>query len=159
RISRFAAGDDGQPIDPNFTGEIETRHPNGNVFEQLSVCRGAAHGVYRRYRADGTPERFVDGARVSTDFWPSGHSRHTTTRTGNRVIHAWFYPTGAIQKRLVAGKPLKAREAVRCWHENGQLAEEKPAGSERKVGPWRKFFSDGSRRLEAEYRKNGTLVI
>jgi antitoxin component YwqK of YwqJK toxin-antitoxin module len=160
-ISGVAVGDSGEPIDPKFTGEIETRHPNGLVFEQATIRRGVLSGPYRRYLDDGTLEHtcFYKGGKVSTDYWPNGQPRHKTLKRGKLKVDEWYYPSGNVQKRYVADKTGFAVEPIRLWHENGQLAEEVHTRQGDKLGPWLRFFEDGSPRLQAEHRRGEKLVV
>jgi antitoxin component YwqK of YwqJK toxin-antitoxin module len=75
---------------------------------------------------------------------------------GKLRVEEWYFPTGQLQKRYVSDKTGYAVEPVRVWHENGQLAEELHTKKGEELGPWLKFFDDGSPRLEAEHRKGRT---
>ncbi len=160
-IALIALGDSGEPIDPDFSGEIETHHPNGNVFEQATVRKGTLGGAYRRYLDDGTLEHtcFYKGGEVSADYWPNGNPKHKTIKRGKLKVDEWYYPSGQIQKRHVADKTGFAVEPIHVWHENGQLAEEIHTEEGDRLGPWLKFFEDGSPRLQAEFREDETLVV
>jgi antitoxin component YwqK of YwqJK toxin-antitoxin module len=161
QIAQIALGDDGEPIDPSFSGTIETHHPGGQVFEQAVVRRGVLSGPYRRYLEDGTLEHscYYKAGEISSDYWPNGQPRRKTLKRGKLTVNEWYYLSGNIQKRLVADGSDNAVEPVRLWHENGQLAEELHVKGGKKLGPWLKFFDDGLPRLEAEYRKGETLVV
>jgi antitoxin component YwqK of YwqJK toxin-antitoxin module len=152
----------GGPIDPKFTGELETYHPNGNVFEQATVRRGVVSGPYHRYFDDGTLEQacHYKSGEISGDYWPNGQPKNKTMKRGKLKIHEWYYPSGNLHKRYVADKTgYSAVEPVRVWHENGQLAEEIHMAGSDKYGPWLKFFEDGLPRLQAEHRKKEVLVV
>lgn len=160
-FSVIAVGDDGESIDPTFSGEIETHHPNGKVFEQATIRRGAVSGPYHRFFDDGTLEYscFYQAGELSTDYWPNGQPKHKTMKRAKLKIHEWYYPSGDIQKRVVLGKTGEIAEPVRMWHENGQLAEELHMRRGRRFGPWLKFFDDGKPKLEAEHGKNEALIV
>jgi antitoxin component YwqK of YwqJK toxin-antitoxin module len=160
-IALIALGDDGEPIDPTFSGTIETHHPGGRVFEEATVRRGVLSGPYRRYREDGTLEHscYYKAGEVSSDYWPSGQPKCRTLKRGGLTVYEWYYPSGDIQKRYVADKSGDAVEPIRFWHENGQLAEEVHVKGGKKLGPWLKFFDDGSPRLEAAHRRGETPVV
>ncbi len=160
-ISRVAVGDLGEAIDPKFSGEVETYHPNGKVFEQATIRRGVLSGKYLRNFEDGILEHtcFYKGGKVSADYWPNEQPRHKTMKRGKLKIDEWYYPSGNIQKRYVADKTGYTVEPVRLWHENGQLAEEIDSKGLDKFGPWLKFFEDGAPRLQAKFLKNETLVV
>jgi len=160
-ISLIAIGNNGEPIDPKFSGEIVAYFPNGKTHEQASVRRGVLSGEYRRYFKDGELEHscFYKGGAVSTDFWPNGQPKHKTIKRGKLTIDEWYHPSGNIRKRHVADKDGWTVEPVRMWHDNGQLAEEIHVVKGRKRGPWLKFFDDGSPRLQAEHRNEESLVI
>ena len=145
-IFLVALGDTGEQIDPMFSGDLETRHPNGNVFEQATVRRGKLTGEYRRYFDDGALEHacFYKGGEVSTNYWPNGQCKRKTMKRGKLKVDEWYYPSGNLQKRFVADRSGYAVEPVRLWHENGQLAEEVHIEAGDKQGPWLKFFEDGS---------------
>jgi antitoxin component YwqK of YwqJK toxin-antitoxin module len=149
------------PIDPHFTGEIETRHAGGKVFEQATLRRGTMTGAYRRFLPDGTLDHaeFYEGGKVSGDYWPSGQIKKKTTKEKDRKIIEWFYPSGQLQKRYVKGKSGYPVEPVRMWHENGQLAEELHVKQDNERGPWLKFFADGRPKLQARHEGKGKLVV
>jgi antitoxin component YwqK of YwqJK toxin-antitoxin module len=153
-------GDDGQPIDPQFTGVIETTHLNGKLREQAAVRRGMMTGAYRRFRSDGTLDHaeFYEKGKVSGDYWPSGQLKKRKTKENQRTIIEWFYPSGQLRKRYVTDK-AGVIEPIRLWHENGQLAEELHMQGKDKFGPWLKFFPDGRPKLVARYEKDKHLVI
>jgi antitoxin component YwqK of YwqJK toxin-antitoxin module len=160
-FARFALGDLGQPIEAKFTGEIETCHANGKVFEQASVRRGVLSGRYRRYLDDGTLEHtcFYEAGELSTNYWPNGQPKHKALKRGKTKVNEWYYPSGKLQKRFTSDKTGNAVEPVRMWYENGQLAEELHTQGRDPYGPWLKFFDDGAPQLEAEYRDGQTLVV
>jgi antitoxin component YwqK of YwqJK toxin-antitoxin module len=160
-IALIAVGDDGEPIEPNFSGTIETHHPGGPVFEQAVVRRGRLTGPYRRYFEDGVLEYscYYKAGKISADYWPSGQPQHKRLKRGKLTVLEWYYPSGKLQKRYVTDKTGFALEPVRLWYENGQLAEEAHIKNGDKLGPRLKFFEDGSPRLEAEYRKGEKRVI
>lgn len=157
----IAIGDDGQPIEPKFTGEIETSHDNGRPFEQASVKRGTLSGPYRRYLPDGTLEFscFYEAGEISSNYWPNGQVKHKRTKKGKVTTDEWFFPSGKLQKRYVEDISDKTSEPVRLWYENGQLAEELHKKKSEAFGPWRKYFEDGALKFEAEHRKGETLII
>jgi antitoxin component YwqK of YwqJK toxin-antitoxin module len=159
--AKIFVGDDGQPIDPAFTGEIQTKHPSGKVFEQATIRRGAMTGAYRRYLPDGTLDHaeFYEKGKVSGDYWPSGQLKKKKTKQGDQLIIEWFYPSGQLQKRYVRGKSGHPVEPIRLWHENGQLAEELHVKNDKKSGPWLKFFDDGKPKLQARYDNDEQLVV
>ena len=152
-ISEVIQSENGDPIDPKFTGEVETYYPKGGVYEKASVKNGVMNGEYRRYFEDGVLEHniFYKGGEVSSDFWGNGQIKHRKSKRGNHTIYEWFFPSGQIQKRLVADKNSDAIEPVRMWYENGQLAEEVSIKGYNKIGPRLRFFEDGAPRLEAHY--------
>ena len=157
----LVTGDEGKPLDPGFSGVIETRHGNGAVARTLEVKEGKAHGVYREFFDDGTPrlfEKYEAGESVG-DFWPSGEVQKRSTITEASRIIEWYFPNGAIQKRMVLDRKGKLLEPLRLFFENGQLAEEIAVQDGKKRGTWLKFFEDGSPRLKAEYRADDKIVV
>jgi antitoxin component YwqK of YwqJK toxin-antitoxin module len=160
-ITLVTVGDTGDPIDPKFSGELETYHPNGKVFEQVTVRRGVLSGPYRRYFKDGTLEHacFYRRGELSANYWPNGQLKHRRTKRDKLTTDEWYYPSGNLQKRYVANQQGYAVEPVRLWYDNGQLAEEIHTVKGDKFGPWLKFFEDGSPRLQAEHRKDEVLVV
>jgi antitoxin component YwqK of YwqJK toxin-antitoxin module len=160
-MDQVAVGDDGDPIDPKFSGMIETFWANGQVMDRAVLERGKLSGGYFRYKEDGTLEHsaFYKDAEVATDYWASGQAKRKTSKRGKLTVVEWFYPSGALQKRFVCDRSDNPVEPVLFWHENGQLAEEVHVKEGKKFGPWRKFFADGSLRLEAQHGENYQLVI
>jgi antitoxin component YwqK of YwqJK toxin-antitoxin module len=159
-VSELFVGDDGQPIDAKLTGtvSIESR---GRVVESLEVRRGKAHGVHRRFLADGSQREaffYVNGEK-SGNFWPNGQVRFAERKEGTNRITEWFYPSGAIHKRMVEDKARNEIEPARLYYENGQLEEELHLRRGQEFGPWKKWFEDGSPKLEAEYREGNKLVV
>lgn len=161
-IAEIAAGDDGEPIDPKFTGVVEVRDADGRLVERAEVRRGLLDGLYQTFEPDGTPATTLGFAagEPSGAYWPNGQARERTTKSKGLETCEWFYPSGALQKRHVSDKTGYPIEPVRVWHENGQLAEEnhKDIQAEGKR-PWLRFFEDGSPRLEAEFRGRHELPI
>lgn len=159
--AQVLVGDDGLPLNPSFTGEIETRHPSGKVFEQATVRRGTMTGAYRRFRPDGTLDQaeFYEKGKVSGDYWPSGQLKKRTTKESQKTIVEWLYPSGQLHKRYVTSKSADVIEPIRLWHENGQLAEELHKQGRDRCGPWLRFFPDGRPKLVARHEKDKHLVI
>ena len=73
-VREIGVGDDGEPIDPAFTGTIEINHQNGVVAERLEVKKGKASGAYRQLFDDGTVRHvmFYKAGKISGDYWPNG---------------------------------------------------------------------------------------
>jgi antitoxin component YwqK of YwqJK toxin-antitoxin module len=159
--TELVVGDDGNPIDPTFTGKIETHHANGALFEQAQVRRGKLTGEYRRYFDDGTLDysEFYKGGELSHDFWPNGQPKTKKMKRGDTTVIEWYYPSGRLQKRYVKGKSGYPVEPIRLWHENGQLAEELHVKESDEFGPWLQFFDDGSPRLQAEHGEDRKLMV
>ena len=160
-FSKIALGDSGEPIDPNFSGEIETHFPNGKLFEKAIVRNGKLNGPYQRFKEQGVLEQscFYKGGQESADYWPNGQARHKVMKQGKLKVYEWYFESGKIQKRYVADKSDNAVEPIQIWHENGQLAEELHTKKGKKLGPWLKFFEDGSPCLQAEHGDKEKLVV
>src|SRR5262245_50689396 len=135
--------------------------PNGLVGEYLEVKNGKPSGAYREFFDDGTVRHatFYRSGKVSADFWPTGQVKRKQSRQGKLTVIEWYYPGGQLQKRYVQNKDGYAAEPIRRFHENGQLAEEITTVEGDKLGPWLKFFSDGSPQLQAEYSKDQNLIV
>lgn len=157
----FAVGETGEPIDPKFSGDIESNYTSGEVFERATVRNGLLTGSYAKYKKNGELENTCsfDKGMVSANYWPNGQVKHRKIKRGTFQINEWYFPSGGIQKRYVADKSGFCAEPIRMWHENGQLAEELSTSKGDKLGLWRKFFEDGSPRLEAKYLKGEKLVV
>jgi antitoxin component YwqK of YwqJK toxin-antitoxin module len=156
------AGDDGRgPIDPGHTGLVEARHPNGALSQSLEVRRGKPHGAYRKFFDDGKPSdaALFRNGKAAGELWLNDQLRKKESRSGAHRIVEWYYKSGALQKRFVGDKSLNAVEPVRLFHENGQLAEEAHLQGPVPLGPWLKFFQDGSSKLVAEWRPGSELVV
>ncbi len=125
-IAQIAVGDEREPIDPKFSGTIESYHQGGVVFEQAVVERGILNGPYYRYAEDGTLENssFYEAGEVSAVLWASGFPRHKKLKRGTLTVHEWYFPSGQLQKQFVADRSGNAVEPIRVWYESGQLAEE-----------------------------------
>lgn len=160
-FDQLAVGDDGEPLDPKFSGQLETQHPNGKVHERATINRGAFNGPYHRFFDDGQLEFscFYKAGEVSTDYWPSGQPKFKEMKRGKLTVKEWYHESGNIQKRYVTDKTGFAIEPIQVWYDNGQLAEEIHKKQGDKVGPCLKFFDDGSPRLEAVYQKGELLVV
>jgi antitoxin component YwqK of YwqJK toxin-antitoxin module len=161
RIGELAADEQGEPIDPAFTGAVEARGADGVVREYLEVKAGRPHGAYREFFEDGTVRqaRFYKSGKVSGDFWPSGQPMRKQAQRGGLTVVEWFYPSGRLHKRYVRDKDGYVAEPVRLYHENGQLAEELAVAGTEPRGPWLKFFDDGAPRLEAVHDAEGQPVV
>jgi antitoxin component YwqK of YwqJK toxin-antitoxin module len=160
-IAELAIGDDGEPINTAFTGVVEIMHPNGILAKYLEVKKGKPHGAYRTYFEDGTLRKgaFFKSGKRSGDFWPDGQLKKKESKSGSLKIYEWFYPGGQLQKRMVKNKDGENTEPIRLFHANGQLAEEMHFVKDKKRGPWRKYFDDGTPKLEAEYGPNEKLIV
>jgi antitoxin component YwqK of YwqJK toxin-antitoxin module len=160
-IEKLAVGDDGQPLDPAFTGTVEIKHPNGVVQESLEVKNGKPNGAYREFFDDGSVRQaaFYKSGQLSGDFWPSGQVKKNEMKRGQHKVTEWYYPSGKLQKRIVTDKRGKHVEPVRFFYESGQLAEELTLPAHEKGGKWLKYFEDGSPKLEAEFvAKNDEII-
>jgi antitoxin component YwqK of YwqJK toxin-antitoxin module len=160
-IKRLAAGDDSQPIDPNFSGSIEIKQANGLVGEYLEVTKGKPHGAYRQFFKDGTVKKVVyyKAGKMSGDFWRDGTLKKKETKRGSQTVIEWFYPSGKLQKRFIKDRNGYAAEPVQRFHENGRLAEELHFLNGKEFGPWHKFFDDGSPQLQAEHVNGERLIV
>jgi antitoxin component YwqK of YwqJK toxin-antitoxin module len=164
-ITELATDELGTPIDPQFTGTVESKYSNGLVSQYLEVKKGKPHGAYREFFDDGTVRKviFYKSGKLSGDFWPDGNLKRKESTRGKHKIIEWFYPSGRLLKRYVHDKDGWIIEPVRLFHENGQLAEEvnvvMKENRNEKCGPWLKFFDDGSPRLQAEYAPGEQLVV
>ncbi len=160
-IAALVVDETGAPIDPKFTGTVELWYPNGQIKESLEVKKGKPHGVYRVFFEDGNIREAVyyKLGKVSGDFWPDGQVKRKESKQGAYRLIQWFYPSGALQKRFVVDKGGYAAEPIRLYHENGQLAEEVNTVEDKKLGPWLKFFDDGSPELQAEYGEDEKLIV
>jgi antitoxin component YwqK of YwqJK toxin-antitoxin module len=160
-IAELATGEGGKPIDPRFSGSVETKQPNGLVARYLEVKNGKPNGAYRAFFDDGTVRKvvFYKAGKVSADYWPNGHLKRKQSKRGPHKVIEWFYPSGKLQKHFVAYEGGHALEPVKLFHENGQLAEELTVVEGHERGPWLKFFDDGSPQLQAEYTADHELIV
>jgi antitoxin component YwqK of YwqJK toxin-antitoxin module len=160
-IAELAVDEAGNPIDSHFTGAVELLQPNGIVGEYLEVKNGKPNGAYRQFFNDGTVRKvtFYKSGKVTGDFWPDGRLKRKQYKRGLHTIIEWYYPTRQLQKRYVKNKDGCPAEPIRRFHENGQLAEEIHVVEEKKIGPWLKFFDDGSPQLQAEYDADEKLIV
>lgn len=160
-IAELATDESGTPIDPQFTGTVEIHYPNGQIKETLEVKKGKPHGAYREYFEDGSVRDsvFYKSGKVTGDFWPNGQLKRKESKQGQNRVIEWFYPSGALQKRYVKNKDGDAVEPIRLFHENGQLAEEITTVEGEKLGPWLKFFDDGTPQLQAEFGPSEVLIV
>ena len=160
-IHLVAQGMGGESLAAKFTGTVEVRHPNGELARSLEVKNGKAHGTYREFFEDGSPRRaslYKNGA-LAEALWPTGQPKVRISKSDGVTIVECFYPSGALHKRTVQGKDGSPCEPIRLFHENGQLAEVLHMKGTRELGPWLRYFPDGSPRLEAEYLEGRKLVV
>jgi hypothetical protein len=136
-IAQVAVEESGNPIDPKFTGSIETFYPDGNVREQAVVRIGILSSPNHQYREDGSLEHsgyYRQGA-IATKQGPGGHPDYAKWEQGELTIEEWYYPSGRLQKRSVADRNGDAVGIIRFWHENGRLAEEMHVTGGNNLGP------------------------
>ena len=160
-IDKLAVADDGQLLDPAFTGTVEIKHPNGVVKESLDVKKGKPNGAYREFFDDGSVRKaaFYKSGEISGDFWPSGQAKKKEMKRGQHKVTEWYHPSGKLQKRIATDKGGDHVEPVQFFYESGQLAEEMTLPVREKAGKWRKYFEDGSLKLEAEFvAKNDEII-
>ena len=67
--NHFCFDEDGQPIDPLFTGTLKRFYPNGNIHMEYSFLNGRVHGEAMNYNFHGKKQRldvYENGRRVET---------------------------------------------------------------------------------------------
>lgn len=153
-------GDDGEPVDPAHTGTVLAVQAEDAITQSLEVRNGKPSGLYRETLSDGTA-RYAAIYRGSerTECWPSGQPRRREVRRDRRRIIEWFHKSGALHKRCIADRSGNLIEPVHLYHENGQLAEVAHVQATKDVGPWLRYFKDGSPKLVADRRADGTLIV
>ena len=121
-IAQVADGDDGKPIDPNFSGTIQTHHPGGQLFEEAVIRRGTLSGPYRRYFEDGTLEHscYYKAGEISADYWPGGQPRHKKLKRG-------AHGARMVLSLGQAPEAVRRRQGRRRGGTRPALARERPA--------------------------------
>jgi antitoxin component YwqK of YwqJK toxin-antitoxin module len=160
-IAGFIHDEAGSAIDPQFSGVVEIFQPNGRLSQTLEVQNGRPHGAHRTYFDDGSirrAEHYKSGKKTG-DYWPSGQLKRRELVDGELTNIEWYFPSGAIQKRYTKDKQGNAVGVVELYHENGKISESLSVSDGKELGPWLKYFPDGSPKLKAEYLADSTLVV
>jgi len=160
-LSDLVADENGDPVDPKYTGTVLSKGANGKILESLEVKRGKPHGRYQKFFDDGMVCRWVlyQSGQITKEFWPDGKVKSSVTKSRGQVFREWFYPNGQILKWMVHGNGGNVNEPICLFHLNGQLAELLTIQDGSKKGPWLQFFEDGKPRLQADYSSDGNQVI
>jgi antitoxin component YwqK of YwqJK toxin-antitoxin module len=133
--NEFCVDELGQPFDTSFSGTLSTKYSNGELKEEFQLSNGVINGFLKTYFENGQIKswnEFVDGEQVGVqkEWYENGNQKKVVT------INA---KTGNIREQL--------------YYDNGQLEEEYTSDkNSQRIGKWLKFWKDGNKKLEAEFK-------
>ncbi|MEQ8471386.1 MAG: DUF4375 domain-containing protein [Marinoscillum sp.] len=133
--NEFCVDEFGQQFDTSFSGTLSTKFSNGILKEEFQLSNGVINGFLKTYFENGQIKswnEFSDGEQM-------GEQKE-------------WYENGN-QKKVVAIDAKTSNVREQLYYDNGQLEEEYYSDkNSQRIGKWLKFWKDGSKKLEAEFK-------
>ncbi len=159
--NEFCVDENGLEFDTGFSGDCITYYPGGSVKEMFTLEAGTVKDELLCFYENGVLQErilYLNGAQTGEkdEFYENGNIKYRIKRDRglDQFHHQWFYGNGNPQKseHRLTGKRECTGE-YREWYENGHLSKSGTyiTGSKRD-GAWLEYYSDGSKRIEGEYR-------
>lgn len=159
--------ENGKEFDMNFSGLCQTFYENKTIKESFHLEQGVITGAFETFYSNGNPKeiiQYLDGkpSGERKAFFENNLIKYQVSKDPENplLIHQWFYENG-IPKKLES-KHIQEDKRLglsKEWYENGQLKEESNfIDNSTRVGPWLKYWEDGSKQLEADF-KNGEVYF
>lgn len=159
--------EEGKEFDMKFSGECKTFYSENAIKEIFYLENGVISGEFKSFYESGKIKEQIQyskgeqtGERV--EFYENGNKKYSIRKDAIliQVEHYWYYENGKPKK--LEHKLLDKDERIgeyKEWYDNGQLAETGIyVSAHERDGKWLEFHSDGSKKLEAEF-KNGKFLI
>ena len=153
--------EDGNEFDLTFTGQCQTFYDDTKVKEEFTLRAGVLHGTFNSFYENGNPREksgYLNGEPTGEQevFYESGtlKQRVVKNEVDKVFIHHWFFENGQQSKletkAIATGKKFGESKE---WYDNGQLKEQSTfIDNSNRTGKWLKFWKDGSKKLEAEFK-------
>lgn len=133
--NEFCVDEQGQTFDNSFSGILSTKYPNGNLKEEFELTKGVINGYLKTY--------FEHGQIKSWNLFSFGE------QLGEQK--EWY--KNGNSKKVVTIDPVTKTVKEQLFYDNGQLEEEHTSDkTAQRIGKWLKFWKDGSKKLEAEFK-------
>lgn len=157
----------GNEFDLTYSGDLTTFYSNKSLKEKIPLLNGVVSGTFISHFENGKIKEeihYLNGEQTGEriEYYENGNREYTITKDllKNQFEHLWFYDNGNTRK--LEHKQLDKNTRIgeyKEWHENGKLAEIGTyKSSYDREGEWLEFHSDGTKKLEAEF-KNGDFLI
>jgi antitoxin component YwqK of YwqJK toxin-antitoxin module len=165
--NEICVDEDGKEFNKKFSGDCKTFYPNKQTKEAFSLENGIITGDLKSFYEDGTLKekiQFLKGKQTGEreEFFENGKLKYSVKKDSvlNQLRHQWYYENENPEK--LEHKQLDKDERIgeyKEWYNNGQLKETGTYISDyKKNGEWLEYYSDGSKKIEAEYN-NGDFLL
>lgn len=153
--------EDGKEFGLTFTGICKTYYSDKTIKEEFKLEQGVINGTFKSFYENGKPKEKIDyreGEQTGEreEFFENGTLKYKVVKDKHNevLIHKWFYENG-IQKKLETKKADSNKNfgESKEWYDNGQLKEQSNfIDNTTRTGKWLKFWKDGSKKLEADFK-------
>jgi antitoxin component YwqK of YwqJK toxin-antitoxin module len=160
--SEICLDEDGKEFDLTFTGLCKTFYSDKIVKEEFHLEQGVINGEFKSFYENGKLKEQIDykkGAQTGEreEFFDNGTLKYKVVKDkpNEVLIHKWFYENG-VQKKLETKKADSNKNfgESKEWYDNGQLKEQSNfIDNTTRTGKWLKFWKDGSKKLEADFKE------
>jgi antitoxin component YwqK of YwqJK toxin-antitoxin module len=138
--NEFCVDENGKEFPSSFSGKLTAKFESGNLKEEFELINGVITGIYKTY--------YESGQLKSLNNFELG-VQHGEQKE-------WF--ENGNQKSIITIENDKSKKCE-YFYENGQLKELSTfIGEIDRKGPWLKFWENGAKQLEAEF-KNGEVLF
>ncbi len=158
--NEFCVDENGQEFDKDYTGKCTTTFDNGKIKEEFYLTNGVINGEFKTYYETGQVKSlntYVSGEQVGEqkEWYENGNIKKIITIDPNTKDwkKEYYYDNGQISKLEYTDTNDDSKGEYKEWYQNGQLKEQSTfIGSTERIGDWIKFWEDGSKQLEAEFK-------
>lgn len=163
--NEFCVDENGQPFDRDYTGKCTTTFDNGKIKEEFDLTNGVINGEFKAYYETGqikSVNTYVSGEQVGEqkEWYENGNLKRTITIDPNTKERKkeYYYDNGQISKLEHTDVNNESKGEYKEWYENGELKEQAIfISNTERIGAWLKFYEDGSKKLEAEFKDGDVL--
>lgn len=160
--NKICLDEDGKEFELTFTGLCKTFYPDKKVKEEFYLEQGVINGEFKSFYENGTLKEKIDYKKgeqtgEQEDFYEKGTLKYKVVKdkSNDVLMHKWFYENG-VQKKLETKKADSNKNfgESKEWYDNGQLKEQSNfIDNTTRTGKWLKFWQDGSKKLEADFKE------
>lgn len=156
----FCVDERGEIIDGQYTGACQKLYDNGQVNEKFELINGEINGDLVTFYESGKLESktFYSLGKPTGKFAEWYENGKIAARVGVHSKTGFrkkekFHENGEKAQLYFENEDGSQQGLERSWYNNGQLKEESTyVESMEREGKWMKFWSDGSKKMEAEFR-------